>query len=186
MIKSFLTYQIYLIIIFIYLNLITTLLPINNNYIHPLIILTNLFFIILFSLYNFNIYIKNNWFAYITFLIIIGGIIIIFIYFIRFLNNIKISINLNQSKIFFLKLILITIFIYNLLKYENYIWFNKFDEIIPLINNLNFNNYLENFSLIYLYPKNWLTLFVILYLFICITIIVKICLKKKLSLRKIN
>lgn len=184
MIKIFNIHLLFLLFIF----LINLLISINFNYkiIHPLILITILILLIIISLYNLRLYYNNHWFSYLIFLIIIGGIIIIFLYFIRFINNIKTSIKWKYLKTipikFILLLILSIIIIYSL---NSNNWFLKFNEILPIYENFKINKF-NNLIIIYLYPKNYTTLISIIYILLSLTIIVKICLSKNLTLRKIK
>lgn len=157
----------------------------NNIKTHPLILISILIILLIISSLNIRLYINNHWFSFIIFIIIVGGIIVIFLYFIRFINNIKTSIKWNLLKfipIKFFFIIIITIIIINKINYSN--WLFNFNEIIPLNKIINFN--ILNLNYIFLYPKNLSTLLAIFYLLISLTIIVKICLIKKLTLRKFN
>lgn len=185
MIKYILISQIYFLILnFIFIIIIQSI-PSHNYKTHPLILISILFILLIISIINIRIIITNHWFSFIRFLIIIGGIIIIFIYFIRFINNIKTSIKLTFLKKFHIKFLIFIIFIviYIItLKYN--FWNTNFNEINSIFISINKNN--NNLIILYLFPKRLTTLISILYLLVCLTIIVKICLNKKLTLRKFN
>lgn len=177
--------QIIILIITSFIILLTYSINFNNNKIHPLIIISILIILLILASLNLRLYFNNHWFSFLIFIIIVGGIIVIFLYFISFINNIKTSI-----KWFFLKFIplkilsIITLFFitYNLINNLN--WIINFNEIITFYKNINFN--ILNLTYIFIYPKNFTTLLCILYLLLALTIIVKICLIKKLTLRKFN
>lgn len=178
--------QIYLTLIISFSIILIFSLNSHNNKIHPLILISILLILLVISSFNFRIYFNNHWFSFLIFLIIVGGIIIIFLYFIRFINNIKTSIKWIYLKNLSIKLtiIIITFIIIILLIYSDN-WILNFNEISSIINIFKNNNF-NNLNLIYLFPKNYSTLISILYLFISLTIIVKICLIKKFTLRKFN
>lgn len=190
MIKIIIIIQIIIIIIISLFNILINIFPSYNKKIHPIILGILLFFISIINSLNLRIYINNNWFSFIIFLIIIRRIIILFLYFIRFIRNIIISIKFNYIKIIPIKFILIIIFFFIIIKKyrNNFIWYNNFNEIIKinLLIKINFINEKIQYIYIYIYNKNIITLLSIIYLFLCLTIIVKICLNKKYSIRKIN
>lgn len=182
---KFIILQIYLTLTISYFIIYIYSFRFNNKNIHPLIIIIILIIILINSSWRLRIYFNDHWISFIIFLIIIGGIIIIFLYFTRFINNINLSINWNFYKNLIIKLFitLLLIFIFIYLIKINY-WINNFNEINNL-NKIN-NNQFEKFIYIYIYPKNFITFLSIIYLFLSITIIVKICINKKITLRKIN
>lgn len=180
---NILTLQIYFLITISILIIIIHSFNSHNNKIHPLILISILLCLLIISSFHIRLYFNDHFFSFLIFLIIVGGIIIIFLYFIRFINNIKTSIKSLFLKNYFIKILLILTFswiIFNL----NSNWLNNFNEIIPL--NKIITNSLNNLNYLYIYPKNYITLFLILFILFTLTIIVKICLKKKISLRKIN
>ena len=76
-------------------------------------------------------------------------------------------------------------------KIKNFILnFNQFREIYHIILNyklnLNFNSNILELIYIYNKPNNFITLFLILYLLLCITTVTKICFKNNKSIRKFN
>jgi len=142
------------------------------------LLLLIIFTLILSLKINFLI---NSWRSYILFLIIIGGLIIIFIY-ITSLSNNEISylnlkiIYINFFKVFPLILIITLIFIFfiNLEINNLFIW------------NLNYKkNYNSNFFEIFINFYNFNNLFIINYLFYRLICIINICYKFKLPLRQI-
>lgn len=184
-INLFIFFIIFLIII---INLIIS----YNKNIHPLIVGIVLLLLSIINSININIIIDNHWYSFLIYLIIIGGILILFLYFTSFVINIKFFIEWRNLKIFpvkFMLFIIINLILILIYSKINFLC-NKFNEI----NNLN-ENYIYNFNysnnlltLIYLYNKsiNFITLFIIIYLFFVLTIIVKICLFKKKTIRKLN
>nr|YP_010309740.1 NADH dehydrogenase subunit 6 [Epicauta tenella]UMR54857.1 NADH dehydrogenase subunit 6 [Epicauta tenella] len=108
----------------------------------------------------------NFWFSYILFLIMIGGMLILFIYMTSIASNEKFTFNLKLFILMILGTFSLTIMFF----------------IIPnldtMINNdmINFNTNTLNFSMIkYTYiPMNMILTFMIIYLFITLIAIVKI------------
>ena len=181
-------------ILFIFIiGIITNIFPNYNKNIHPLLIGITLLLLSIINSINLNIFINNHWYSYLMFLIIIGGILILFLYFTRFIINIKFKLKWNYLKTIPIKssiiiLFLIILFIYNF-NNINFSFF-EFNENINLHKNFNNNLIYRNNlkSIIYLYnnPIRILTLLLIIYLFFCLTLIVKFCLIKKKNIRKIN
>ena len=188
MIKFNIIIFLYLINFLILIRLIFPSISLNNKFIHPTFIGRILILYRIILSLNLRIFFKNQWFSYIIFLTIIRGIIILFIYFIRFINNIKIlTKNYSFISIFLINIILILLFIIYFIYKNNYFWIENRE--LNNINNLFINNIINNFikiNFIYYYNKNFQTIICIIYLFFCLTLIVKICIINKYSLRKIN
>nr|YP_009434109.1 NADH dehydrogenase subunit 6 [Epicauta gorhami]APB02749.1 NADH dehydrogenase subunit 6 [Epicauta gorhami] len=120
----------------------------------------------------------NFWFSYILFLIMIGGMLILFIYMTSVASNEKFSFSANLS---FLMLMIISLLTTSSLLYM---------DLDPMINNdmINFNKNLLNISMIkYTYaPMNIVLTFMIIYLFITLIAVVKIVNTKFGPLRSKN
>nr|YP_010744252.1 NADH dehydrogenase subunit 6 [Epicauta obscurocephala]WET56777.1 NADH dehydrogenase subunit 6 [Epicauta obscurocephala] len=120
----------------------------------------------------------NFWFSYILFLIMIGGMLILFIYMTSIASNEKFSFSANLS---FLMLMIISLLTTSSLLYM---------DLDPMINNdmINFNKNLLNISMIkYTYvPMNIVLTFMIIYLFITLIAVVKIVNTKFGPLRSKN
>lgn len=165
---------------------IIILIPSNLISFHPLIFRLILTFYIILIRLVINLINRNYWYSYILFLIIIGGLIILFIYFTSIASNNLINFNLNFIKYFFFKFILLIIFFFIviLLRLKN-IYEINFLEIFRIIN--------KNFNLIDLTAKNLymdfsidLNIFIIIYLFITIIRCVLLCIKIILPFRQLN
>nr|WLE70277.1 NADH dehydrogenase subunit 6 [Aphidius gifuensis] len=178
-----------LYMLFIYLNLfmfIIILIPSNLISFHPLIFsLMLIFYIILMSLVM-NLINSNYWYSYILFLIMIGGLMILFMYFTSIASNNLMNFNLNFIKYFFLKFILLMIFFFMvmLLSLKN-IYEINFLEIFSIMN--------KNFNLMDLTAKNLymdfsmdLNMFMIIYLFMTMISCVLLCMKIMLPFRQLN
>lgn len=153
--------------------------------IHPifltirLIIYTRLICLII-SIWSFNFI-----YSIITFLIIIRGLLIIFIYFSRLIANEKRKITINIFILISLLLnyffIMIRIFLNNFKSYSLYLsW--------ELSNTFNILKYpiFNNILIIYNYPYTNITLICIIFLLLSLFIIIKISSIKFGSLRKIK
>lgn len=133
-----------------------------------------------------NLINSNYWYSYILFLIIIGGLIILFIYFTSIASNSLINFNINFIKYFFLKSILFTIFFLIILFFNSkFIYYTNFLEIL--------NMFYKNFYLIDFIAKNLyidfsidLNIFILTYLFITIIRCVLLCTKFILPFRQLN
>lgn len=152
--------------------------PSKNNKFNPInLILILILLTILISL-KINYY-TNSWRSFTLFLIIIGGLIIIFIYITRIANNELFKFNYKVLLINSIK-ILPLIFIIFILNLNLYDW-NRSNTWY----NFNINNISLNFSEIYIKPYNNNTYFIINYLFYSIICIINICYKFKLPLRQL-
>lgn len=169
-----------ILIIFILL-IILWIINININHIHPIYIITiiiiyRIVICILLSKHSYN-YI----FSIILFLIIIRGLLIIFLYFARLISNNQTKFKIN---IFTIIRILINFIIINILtkKLLNYLWYYSIE-----INSITYINLplFQNIFKIYYYPFNNITLICIFYLLITLISIIKICIIKSSSLRKL-
>lgn len=116
-------------------------------------------------------------------LIIIGGLIVIFIYITRLNNNTLFKFNLlNIKKNLFKFLILIFFF---LLIFKINLIFNNNQDLFNY--NLNFNEEKNNISIIKLFNINKIPIiFIIIYLYFSLICIINICYKIKTPLRQIN
>nr|QSX81638.1 NADH dehydrogenase subunit 6 [Philotrypesis tridentata] len=187
MMKSWILIYIYYINIMLMINLIINFIPYQFSKIHPLIMMLILFMLMLMSSIYLSVYSNNNWFSYIMFLMMIGGMMIIFLYFTSFISNMKTSINWFYLIKLPIKFSLILIFMMIMIKL-NYIffnWNNNYNEIKSLL-TMNFMEKIDKIMYMYMFNKNFSTLIAILYLLICLTMIVKIMLFKTFTLRKMN
>nr|YP_010480558.1 NADH dehydrogenase subunit 6 [Trichomalopsis sarcophagae]UVN15283.1 NADH dehydrogenase subunit 6 [Trichomalopsis sarcophagae] len=182
MMKTLITIQIYFIMMMIFISLIILSLPSYNKNIHPLIICLMLLIYTISNSMNISLLNYTHWFSYIMYLIMIGGMMIIFLYFTSFINNMKMKINWTMLISFPIKLMTLIMFIIVMVKTMNIIlpWNNY---VIELINNNSINN---NINYMFIYNKNISMIISMLYLFLCLTMIVKITINKKMTLRKIN
>ena len=110
----------------------------------------------------------NFWFSYLIFLIIIGGILILFIYITRIASNEKFKISKNYLFIILNLPILIIIF-------TDKLYYNLNITNIELINQNNFySTYLTILSKYFNWPLNINFIIIIMYLLITLIAVVKI------------
>lgn len=170
-------------IILILCLLIILILSIIN--IHPIFLTISLLLYTRFICFIISIWSFNFIYSIITFLIIIRGLLIIFIYFSRLIANEKNKITINIY-------IIISLFLNYCFILIN-ILFNNFKLSIPfnfwesssILNNFNSIEF-KNIIIIYRYPFINITIICIIFLLISLFIIIKISSIKFGSLRKIN
>lgn len=146
----------------------------------------------LLTLYTIILILKLNylrnfyWYSYILYLIMIGGILILFIYLTRISNNELLFLNKKYYLILFLKLILILVIYFMLIKFIgrlNFFLLNYYQDIIRILKiNEEFNLYYKN---LYIKINMDINIYIIIYLFFTIVISVLICIKNYLPLRQI-
>nr|AYE84596.1 NADH dehydrogenase subunit 6 [Encarsia obtusiclava] len=189
MTKFYLNLFMYLINLMLIMSLIINSMTLNNKFTHPTFMGCMLIMFSMILSLNLSMYFQNHWFSYIMFLTIISGMMILFMYFISFINNMKMLFKMSSYfNMILINTILMTTF--SIMMYfmnKNFMWFN-FNEIKSIyylmIKNL-MNNYMK-INFFYNYNKNFSTMISMIYLFFCLTMIVKICMMNKYSLRKIN
>nr|AML26283.1 NADH dehydrogenase subunit 6 [Hydrophilidae sp. BMNH 1274333] len=118
---------------------------------------------------------NNFWFSYILFIIMIGGMLVLFIYMTSIASNEKFKLSkfmMINFSIFLCLMILLCIFTDNMM-FEQMSLFN-----FPYM-NINLNKYIN-------YPYNIITIMMILYLLVTLIAIVKISKIKYGPLRQMN
>nr|YP_009441692.1 NADH dehydrogenase subunit 6 [Usechus lacerta]AOY39211.1 NADH dehydrogenase subunit 6 [Usechus lacerta] len=127
---------------------------------------------------NFN---YNFWYSYILFLILIGGMLILFIYMTSVASNEKFNYNMKMMLMIIMFLMMIII-LPNMLNFE----FNMYmlNNEMTMFNKKMFTNMSINKYMIY--PSNMILMFMIMYLFITLIAIVKITNINKGPLRQNN
>nr|AMW67862.1 NADH dehydrogenase subunit 6 [Nevrorthus apatelios] len=116
---------------------------------------------------------SSYWFSYILFLIMLGGMLVLFIYVISLASNELISFSMNNFFMIMMLLIMSNIMFMFMDKF--FIYINNFDTFKTYMEIFNMN--MENeFNLMKLYnnPTMNLTLMLINYLFLTLIIVVKI------------
>nr|YP_010031607.1 NADH dehydrogenase subunit 6 [Necremnus tutae]QOV03002.1 NADH dehydrogenase subunit 6 [Necremnus tutae] len=190
MTKLFIIMKIIMLISLSIISILLNSIPSHNKLIHPVIMGLILLNISILCSMNSSLTNNNHWFSYLMFLIIIGGMMIIFLYFTSFISNMKTSMKwsfiINIPLKFFFIIIFIIYFMFNFNKYL--FWLSEFSEIKSLMLNMKIlmNNNNMQIMYMYMYNKNFSTIISMIYLLICLTFIVKMCINKKMMLRKTN
>lgn len=146
---------------------------------------------LLLILYRIVLILKLNfinnrfWYSYILYLIIIGGIIILFLYLTRISNNELILFKFIYYIYIILKLILIICF------YYIYLYLNYNLNINLYLINIDCNNFIYlNIGEIYRFKNLYINIsidiniYIIIYLFLVIIICVLVCIKNRSPLRQ--
>nr|YP_010936700.1 NADH dehydrogenase subunit 6 [Apanteles gelechiidivoris]WKW91670.1 NADH dehydrogenase subunit 6 [Apanteles gelechiidivoris]WLN31488.1 NADH dehydrogenase subunit 6 [Apanteles gelechiidivoris] len=168
--------------------LILVILPSNLFKFHPLIFSILLFLYSIFMSLKLNYLMSNFFYSYILFLIMVGGVMILIMYFTSISSNEFIFYSKNYIFYFLIKLICIFILIFM------FLMFLYFKKIFFFMNNydlINFKNlYLENFNFfilknLYMNMSLDLTIFFIIYLFMMMMFSTMICLKFNIPMRQL-
>nr|YP_010834391.1 NADH dehydrogenase subunit 6 [Luperomorpha xanthodera]WFQ81660.1 NADH dehydrogenase subunit 6 [Luperomorpha xanthodera] len=146
---------------------------------HPLscgmiLLIQTIFTALISGMMNFN-----YWFSYVLFLIMIGGMMILFIYMTSIASNEKFKMNMNL-----LIISLMILFMMIILNFIDFFYLNNLISTMDMTNqNLYFNN---NFSMskYFNFPNNLMTTLMIMYLLITLIAVVKITDKKTSPMRQ--
>nr|YP_010688325.1 NADH dehydrogenase subunit 6 [Cheiloneurus elegans]WBR65753.1 NADH dehydrogenase subunit 6 [Cheiloneurus elegans] len=171
---------------FITLIIIINLIPSYYKLFHPLILGSILMLMNMLTSINISMYMYNNWWSYITFLVMVGGMMILFLYFTSFINNMIISMKIIFFKNLIFKSLIFLIFM--IIMFMNYKKFLIWSSSINL-NEINMNLYNKNLSkfiIMYTYNLNYNMIICLIYLLISLFLIVKMIISNKYSLRKMN
>nr|YP_010250553.1 NADH dehydrogenase subunit 6 [Cerceris quinquefasciata]QTV22621.1 NADH dehydrogenase subunit 6 [Cerceris quinquefasciata] len=172
-------------IMFMILNLSMLMTFIFMKINHPLMfILLNISLTIFMSMILY-FYLQTSLFSLILFIIMIGGLMIIFLYFTSLINNEKSYLPLKLILFNFLLMIMIYLIMYLSFKDFNMTIFNLNNEFINL-EKLEKNNMMFTINSLYLKNYFYFYLLTIFMLMISLFNIIKICSKKNSSLRRIN
>nr|ACH81773.1 NADH dehydrogenase subunit 6 [Nasonia longicornis]UVN15309.1 NADH dehydrogenase subunit 6 [Nasonia longicornis] len=180
MMKTIITLQVYFIILMIFISMLVISMPSYNN-IHPLFFSLLLLIYTISNSVNISVLNYTHWFSYIMFLIMIGGMMIIFLYFTSFINNVKMKINWMNLSSLFLKLTMLIMIIMIMLSNNILLPWNNTNMEMMLTNSIY-----NNINYMFMYNKNISMIISMLYLLLCLTMIVKITINNKITLRKIN
>nr|AML26256.1 NADH dehydrogenase subunit 6 [Leiodidae sp. BMNH 1274323] len=119
---------------------------------------------------NMGMLLNQFWFSYILFLIMIGGMLILFIYMTSIASNEKFKFNL---KLMMTSIIIMFMMLMPLYYFDKMFDYYNMDNLINLIKFMNF-------------PNDKILYFIFIYLFITLIAIVKISNIKKGPLRQLN
>nr|AZL93280.1 NADH dehydrogenase subunit 6 [Helorus sp. ZJUH_2016017] len=172
--------------ILMFLIMLTLLMMISSkNKFNPMIILTILFNLNLICVYFISLTYDSHLYSFIFFLMMIGGMLIMFMYMNSFINYKKMNNFFNWMIKMNLKIILI-ILMFKFLT-NSKIWMNMNLETIPLnFSTLFWKNSCKFKQIIYSYPSNKLILLTIFYLLYLMITVMYLCKYKNSSMRKIN
>nr|QTA93998.1 NADH dehydrogenase subunit 6 [Eupristina koningsbergeri] len=165
--------------------------PMKNK--HPLSAAIILVLLLMMSSYMFSMMYNTHQYSMILFLIMIGGLLIMFLYFCSFTNN-KPMIMINMFSLKNLIELSMLMILYISLNYMlnnsmNWMYSSTMNEISSLFNYLMiniYNNFSEKINFFYNYNEIALTLYIFIFLAICLTVVVKLCMMKKMNLRKMS
>nr|AHA52569.1 NADH dehydrogenase subunit 6 [Pselaphanus sp. QL-2013] len=165
-----------------FLMLMILILPSHLFQFNPLFYSLMLLIYSIMIILKLNMFNNNYWYSYILFLIMIGGVLILFMYLTSVSNNEIFYINFKYIIIFLMKLFLLFFIMYFMLKFVM-INMNIFSTETLDLMKLNMNIY---WLFKYLYMNNFfmLNMFIILYLLMMMIISVMICLKNKMPMRQ--
>nr|AIC09096.1 NADH dehydrogenase subunit 6 [Gasteruption sp. M19] len=128
------------------------------------------------------------WFSMIMFLMMIGGLLILFLYFTSISPNEFNNIPYNTMISLLMKISMIMLMIMLIMYYyshNDYLIMNSWKKSNEINYNINNKmNYIFSSNFIYSYPIYKITLLIIIYLFYTLFIINKLCLNSKKPLRK--
>nr|ALO64487.1 NADH dehydrogenase subunit 6 [Andrena fulva] len=148
------------------------------NFIHPLMLILILVVYTIMNLMLMNLMMSLSMYLYMIFISIIGGMMIMFLYFTSMINNCPSKIKLNESImiIYMIMVMLITLILYILYTPGS----------MDLYLNNKFNSANTFIYKIYLYPLSLMTIITILNLLYCLILTIKMCSSKYSPLRKIT
>nr|UZT67420.1 NADH dehydrogenase subunit 6 [Aegilips sp. ZJUH 20220002] len=178
MMKIFLEmYYSYFFLLLIFLGLMMLVIPLDKDNLHPLILgLIMLIYSVLVML-MMMMFSSSSFYSFVMFMVIVGGFLILFLYFNSFAINNKIMLKYISLKYIMYKFILIMM-IYLMIN-------NQFNDLLSINDSLIEMNFLLNFfymfdfnlnnDILYIYNKFYfLSLFGIIYLFYSMIIVIKV------------
>nr|QES86261.1 NADH dehydrogenase subunit 6 [Diodontus minutus] len=160
----------------------TMIISLMSKFTHPL----NLMILLIIYTLSISLFINFNSifiYSYILFLIMIGGMMIMFLYFSSLINNEKSKTSnytILSSLLIILSFILIILMKFNYLN-KSFILINDMLNPMEIINS----NYMFETENIYSYNLSEMTSFLIYFLFFSMIMVIKLCKKTNLPLRKL-
>nr|ALO64521.1 NADH dehydrogenase subunit 6 [Andrena cineraria] len=161
----------------ILLMMIMIISSILMNFIHPLMLILILVMYTIMNLLLMFFFTSMSMYMYMIFISIVGGMMIMFLYFTSMINNYPSKIKMNES--IMIMYLLITL-LFTLIMYMYMPDHSEF-----FLNN-KFNLETTFIYKIYIYPLSLMTVVTILNLLYCLFLTIKMCSSKYLPLRKIN
>nr|AHA52522.1 NADH dehydrogenase subunit 6 [Eumacrocentrus sp. QL-2013] len=178
----------YIYMYYLLMDLILFILMIIPTYLikfHPLILslLLTLYTIILVMKLNYlnNLY----WYSYILYLIMVGGILILFMYLTSISNNELLYLNKKYYMNFMIKMMLILFIYLMMIKYMkslNFLMLNYHQDILNIM-KIN-KEFMLDYKNLYMKINMDIMIYMILYLFFIMVISVLICMKNFMPLRQ--
>nr|AMW67836.1 NADH dehydrogenase subunit 6 [Fontecilla graphicus] len=116
---------------------------------------------------------KSFWFAYILFLIMLGGMLVLFIYMTSLASNELFSFSMKNFMFLMISFIMMS---FILMLNDNFIWFTENYDNTNMNNYMMYSNLENEMNLLKLYnnPTMNITLMMIIYLFLTLIIMVKL------------
>nr|YP_010728525.1 NADH dehydrogenase subunit 6 [Endochironomus albipennis]WEF49766.1 NADH dehydrogenase subunit 6 [Endochironomus albipennis] len=144
---------------------------------HPLsigfMLMIQTMLIVIFS----GMMIKSFWFSYSLFLIFLGGMLILFMYMTSIASNEEFKFKINFKNLSFMMIYTLMILMFFIFFNQNFLFFNKINNIEILNLETMKMYFLENNFLLnkmYNFPMNLITIMLINYLFLTLIAVVKI------------
>nr|YP_009441809.1 NADH dehydrogenase subunit 6 [Eucinetus haemorrhoidalis]AOY39393.1 NADH dehydrogenase subunit 6 [Eucinetus haemorrhoidalis] len=166
------------------LNFMMSILMIFMN--HPMSMGANLLIQTIIIALITSMFYYNYWFSFIIFMIMVGGMLILFIYMTSIASNELFKYNFKMISIMIILTLMFTFFMKTMETYNFYMNFLNSDS--NMMNNISFmiNENFMSLSKIFNYPNNKISILLINYLLLTLIITVKITNMKKGPLRKTN
>nr|ALO64333.1 NADH dehydrogenase subunit 6 [Andrena chrysosceles] len=163
---------------FILLMMIMVISSTLSNNIHPLMLILILVMFTILSLLVSYFLTFLSMYLYMIFISIVGGMMIMFLYFTSMLNNYPSKIKMNEY------MMVMYMFMIMMATIALHLYFS------PTTLSIHINNSITHPSMfiykIYLFPLNLMTMITILNLLYCLILTIKMCSSKYSPLRKIN
>nr|AHX97843.1 NADH dehydrogenase subunit 6 [Afrocampsis griseosetosus] len=162
------------------------LLPLCLNNFHPLILSLVLIIYTLILSIKLNYLNNSYWYSYVIYLIVIGGIMIMFLYLTSIANNEMFKVSLKIYLIYLIMLMVMLMIYMILIKFSgifNFMIIYNSSEFYSMVLN---NEILLEYKNLYMKFSMGVNIYLIFYLFFTMVSCVLICLKESLPLRQMN
>nr|WKK30269.1 NADH dehydrogenase subunit 6 [Symmorphus murarius] len=173
----------YLLTPLMFLILLTLIFSSNTS---PLPMLIYLLIFSICTVLNLSKLFESNLFSYLTFLMMTGGILILFSFFLSLISNSSIFSISSSLKIIFILMLLISFLSLIIMNPKSLIFNYSFNNEYAPFTSQSLTNYYFNINKLYLYPYNLMICTMIWYLLISLIFITKIAFSKNKTMRKSN
>nr|QSR89834.1 NADH dehydrogenase subunit 6 [Ceratosolen fusciceps] len=179
-------------IILIFMNLMLPMIYMfifPDKSINPVYVGTILFISIIMSMIPMSLYAHNNLISFISFMILIGGLMMLFMYFTSFTSTGSLNMNWKKMQMIIMSMMLYIMMIISYMnKFHLYLPFSNSNDSQSIFNLMKSNkfDYEINIHMMYSYESLIIMMFMLFFLFICLTIIVKMCLNNPKNIRKVS